>query len=77
MQPDVRAEIAANVRAELGRAQKQQGELAELLGVDGGSASLRLQGKRSFRAEELAAIADWLGIPVTRFMVVTSSERVA
>lgn len=65
---DVRAEIAANVRAELGRAQKQQGDLAALLGVDGGSASLRLQGKRSFRAEELAKIADWLDIPVTRLM---------
>ena len=34
--------------------------LGKLLGVDPQSANLRMLGARSFRAEELAAVADWL-----------------
>ena len=74
MQPDVRDHIAAEVRAEMGRQFKSQTDLAELLGVDQGSASLRLRGTRSFRSEELVAIADWLGVPVAQFL---PRERVA
>lgn len=46
---------------------KTQRDLGELLGVDQGSASLRLQGERSFRAEELVRVAHWLDVPVGQF----------
>ncbi len=63
-----REHIAAEVRAELARQQKVQRDLAAVLQVDAGSANLRLSGKRSFRAEELVTIADWLGVPVIQFL---------
>lgn len=63
-----RAGIAAEIRAEMARQQKTQRDLGEVLGIDQGSASLRLSGRRSFRAEELAAIAEWLGRPIGQFM---------
>lgn len=53
---------------------KTQRDLAALLSVDQGSASLRLQGERSFRAEELVAVAEWLDVPVAQF---TSGQDVA
>lgn len=68
MQSDVRATIAAEVREEMARQGRSQRQLATLLEVDQGSTSLRLQGARSFRAEELVKIAGWLGVPVTRFI---------
>lgn len=74
MQPDVRGHVATEVRAEMGRQFKSQSDLAELLEIDQGSASLRLRGLRSFRTEELVAIAEWLGVPVAQFL---PGERVA
>jgi len=73
---DVRGQIAAEVRAEMARQMKGQRELAELLGVDQGSTSLRLQGERSFRAEELVRVAEWLGIPIGR-LTPAVTEQVA
>lgn len=70
MQPNVREardSIAGAVRAELARRRMSQRDAAEIIGVDQGSISLRLSGDRPFRAEELAALADALGIPVTVF----------
>lgn len=75
MQPDVRGQIAAEVRAEMARQRRASRDLAALLGIDQGSASLRLQGERSFRAEELARVAEWLGVPVSQF--IPESESVA
>lgn len=66
--------IASQVRAELARQGKGRGFLVELLGLHPTSMSLRLSGKRSFRAEELVAIADALGISAARFF---DEERVA
>lgn len=72
MQPDERrAAIAREVRAELARQLKTQRDVAEVVGVDQGSISLRLSGERSFRAEELSAIAEWLGVSVSQFMPAT------
>lgn len=69
MQPDGRkSAIAAEVRAELARQRKTHTELAGVIGVDQGSASLRVQGQRSFRAEELVLVAEWLGVPVSQFL---------
>lgn len=64
MPTDVRASIAASVRAEMARRSKTQRDLAALLGVDQQSISLRCRGERSFRAEELVAIASWLDVPL-------------
>jgi len=68
MANDVRIRIAAEVRAEMARKSKTQRDMAALLNIDQPSVSLRLRGERSFRAEELVAIAEWLGVPVGRFM---------
>lgn len=76
MQPDDRrTAIAREVRAEMGRQQKTHRELAAVLGLDQGSTSLRIGGHRSFRAEELAATAEWLGVPVAAFLI--EPERAA
>lgn len=64
-----RERIAANVRAEVARQGRPAGRfLAELLDLDEGSVSLRLQGRRAFKADELAAIADALDIPAARLL---------
>jgi hypothetical protein len=61
---NTRDRIAAEVRAELARQQKAQKDLIEFMGLPQPSVSLRLNGTRSFRAEELVDIADWLGVTV-------------
>lgn len=71
---DRRHEIAAAVRAEMARAAKYQTDLAEVLDVPQQAVSMRLRGHRSFRAEELTAIAEWLGVPLDRL---TGSEVAA
>jgi transcriptional regulator with XRE-family HTH domain len=69
-----RRAIAAEIRAELARQDKGTRELARFMGVDHGTVSFRLRGIRSFRAEELSAIADWLGVPVAQFVPKASTE---
>jgi transcriptional regulator with XRE-family HTH domain len=69
MQPDVvRSHLASEVRAEMARQSKTQRDLAAVIDVDQGSAGLRLRGERAFRAEELVLVAQWLGVPVARFI---------
>jgi transcriptional regulator with XRE-family HTH domain len=58
----LRASIAAAVRAEIARHQKTQREVALVLGLPQPSVSKRLLGEVPFRAEEIAAIAAWLGV---------------
>lgn len=67
MPTDDRSRIAGGVRAELARQSKTQRDVAEILGLPQQSVQLRLKGKRPFRAEELAALASALGVPVARF----------
>lgn len=62
-----RTNIANGVRAELARQQKNQTDAAEILGLPRQAMSMRLKGKTAFKAEELAALAVGLGIPVSRF----------
>lgn len=62
-----RQRIAANVRAEMARLGKTQREIADLLGAVQPVISLRLQGKRAWRAEELATIAAAWDIPIGEF----------
>lgn len=63
-----RKRIAAEVRAELGRQGKTQRQVAELLGMTQQSLGLRLAGTRSFRAEEIARLAEVLGVPASQFL---------
>ena len=65
---DTRKHIAGEVRAEMARQQKKQDELGEVLGLPQQAISPRVRGERSFRAEELAALAAWLDVPLERFM---------
>lgn len=67
MPADIRSTIASEVRAELARQHKTQRDLADVLGLDQSSTWLRLRGQRSFKAEELAALASWLGVPMGQF----------
>ena len=59
MENDVRAMIAAEVRAELARQRKTQREAAAALDMTQPALQLRLSGQRAFRAEELAVLAAW------------------
>lgn len=68
--------IAAEVRAALARHQKTQDDLAAVLGIVQPAVSARLTGNRSFRAEEIAAIAHWLDMPVEK-LIPTDREAVA
>jgi transcriptional regulator with XRE-family HTH domain len=61
----IRAAIAANIRAEVARAGHRQGDLAVVLGTSRNAVSLKLNSKVAFRAEEIAAIACWLDVPVS------------
>lgn len=54
----------------MARQQRKQTELGELLGLPQQAVSLRLLGRRSFRAEELAVIAEWLDTPVSELIPV-------
>jgi transcriptional regulator with XRE-family HTH domain len=67
MSNEVRDTIAAEIRAEMARKQKTQYDLADVLGIPQSAVSLRLNGKRPFRAEELPIVAGLLGVPVERF----------
>lgn len=61
--------IAAEVRAELGRQNKTHREVGEILGLPQSSTTLRINGERSFRAEEILKLADALSVPVDRFLM--------
>ncbi len=74
MQPDdARSAIAGAVRAEMARQSRTQRQLAAALGIDQPSISLRLRGERPFRAEELVAIAAFLGVAAGSFMPVETT----
>ena len=61
-----RKAIATEVRAEIGRQQKSQREVAELLGLTVSSLHPRLKGTRPFRAEELVLLANAFGVSIDR-----------
>jgi transcriptional regulator with XRE-family HTH domain len=57
--------LAATVRAELARAGKTQTELAAHLGIGQPQVSMRIRGEIDWRVSELAAVANFLNIPIT------------
>lgn len=65
MQPQSPAEqVAANVRAELGRHRRTQTATADHLGMSQTAVSRRLNGEVPFDINEVHSLAKWLGIPV-------------
>lgn len=71
-----RQAIAAEIRAEMARQQITQRDLAEKVGIFQQALQVRLTGARSFRAEELAAVAAALGVPVTNFLPAAEAPEV-
>lgn len=60
--------MAANVRAEMARQRISQVKLAETLCVSQPAISRRLSGRVALNVEELARIADILGVPVAELV---------
>lgn len=54
--------VAAEVRAEMGRQDKDHVELAGVLGVTAATARTRVRGTQPFDVIELAVVANWLGV---------------
>lgn len=67
--------ISANVRAELSRAGIRQHAVGALLALSQSAVSARLRGETPFRADELALLADRLGVPVARFYEQQKDEQ--
>jgi transcriptional regulator with XRE-family HTH domain len=63
-----REEIAANVRAEMGRRQVDQAALAAVLGKSNAAVSDRVNGKTHFRVDELQRVAGLLQVPLERLL---------
>ncbi|WP_165692431.1 helix-turn-helix transcriptional regulator [Mycobacteroides abscessus] len=60
----MQSHVADNVRAEAARRGKNQGDLAQLLGISRQGVSQRLLGRIEFRVGELQAIAAFLNVPI-------------
>ena len=60
--------VAAEVRAELARRKIPQSGLVAVLGMSEVSVSRRLRGETPFDINELVAVAEFLGVPVARFL---------
>lgn len=65
---ETRKAIALEVRVEVARSGKTKREVREFLGVSRQAAWERMIGHTPFQDEELHALADFLRIPVSRFM---------
>lgn len=61
-------DVAAEVRAHLGRQAKSQRWLSEQTGIGAPGLSRRLKGDRAFTLDELACIADALGVPMSALL---------
>ena len=73
MRNPTRADVAAEVRALLGRQDKSQRWLSEQTGIGAPGLSRRLKGERDFNLDELSSIATALGVPLSALL----PERVA
>lgn len=66
--------VGATVRAELARAGKSQTDLAAVLGVTQTAVSKRLRGVTPFDVNELAAVADALGLDLA-VLIADANQR--
>lgn len=64
----VSASVASNVRAELARRGLTQRELADKLGLTQTAISSRLRGIVAFDVDELAVVAETLGVRIESLM---------
>lgn len=71
--PPLHETVAAEVRAELARRKVSQTQIAMLLGISQAGVSRRLLGQTPMDVNEVAAIAEFLDIPVSALF----PERVA
>lgn len=68
MTKSVSASVASNVRAELARRGLTQRELADKLGLTQTAISSRLRGIVAFDVDELAVVAETLGVRIESLM---------
>jgi transcriptional regulator with XRE-family HTH domain len=66
MQSSPTARVAGNVRAEMGRQNVTQVQLAGAMSLTQAAISRRLTGKVPFNVQELADLAVFLDVPVSR-----------
>jgi transcriptional regulator with XRE-family HTH domain len=59
---------ATAVRVELARQKVRAADLARLLGLSRATISRRLEGVHAFRVNELVAVAEHLGVPVSTLL---------
>ena len=64
---NLRSDVAANVRAELGRVNASQSKASGAIGMSQAALSKRLSGRLPFTVDELGYLADYLGVPVSVF----------
>ena len=57
--------VAANIRAEAARRRKTQAQLAEAAGLSQFAISRRMREEFPFTLDEVQAIADFLGVPLS------------
>jgi transcriptional regulator with XRE-family HTH domain len=72
-QPQRRAAIAAEIRAELARQNLTYAALAKAIGMSPSTLGRRLEGLRPFYLEELEAIAQFLGLKLSEFTARTDA----
>lgn len=73
MSEAITASVAAEVRAELARQQIPQREVGVALGMSQAAAWRRLKGDVPFDVAELAAVAEMLGVPLSKFLPTEAS----
>ena len=66
-------QVGANIRAELARQRKTQAQLADVWGLNQASVSKRMAGTVPVDVNEVAKVADWLGVPMSRLMGETAA----
>jgi transcriptional regulator with XRE-family HTH domain len=77
MGEDFTAQVAAEIRAEMGRQRMSQEALAARIGISQQSLSRRLLGTYPFNTIELAKAAEALNVPVGRLLSRAVSAEVA
>lgn len=75
MNPTLNASVAAEVRAELGRQQITQHQLAARLGWAPALLSRRLTGRTPLRTDDIERIAQVLGVPLSQLIPVEGASR--
>lgn len=74
--PSLNEAVAAEIRGEMARQRKTGTGLAEVLHCSQQSASRRLSGAQRLDLDELAVIADWLGVTLLD-LIAPGAEKAA